>query len=98
MSRFSLKGTIDGIEVEVTWADGRLLTTPSITALILSQAAALEASGELIGPVGGPYRERDYLNDPLAALFLLREHVFDTVVDATGDVPSAPTVPWDGIA
>lgn len=98
MSQFSLKGTIDGFEVEVTWADGRLLATPSITAMIQSQAAALEASGELIGPVGGPYRELDYFDDPLTALFLLREHVFDTVVDVTGDVPSAPTVPRDGIA
>lgn len=98
MSRFSLKGTIDGIEVEVTWADGHLLAAPSLKAMIQSQAAALETAGVAVGPVCGPFRDSDYLSDPLVALFLLREHVFDTVIDAIGDVPSAPTVPRGGIA
>lgn len=53
----------------------------------------LERHKTLIGPVCGPYKESNYLGNPFSALFLMTEHFFDEILEVTGDVPQAPSVP-----
>lgn len=52
--------------------------------------------GRLIGPIG-MYFEKDYLDEPLAALFVMLE-VFDEVLEISGDIPEADDVPDGAIS
>ncbi len=90
--RYTVTGTIEGRTFTVTYEDGRITGDEPAVRLIEATARSLE--GEPVGPVGGPYTDRDHLRDPLSALFVMRE-AFDEVVSATGDVPEAPDAPED---
>jgi len=90
---FSIKGIFGEREFEVEWAAGELTGPVMLVQLIRSQAEVLQHNGVLVGPVGGPYVDKAYLQQPLSALCLLRDHVFDQVLDVSGDAPIVPPVP-----
>jgi len=96
--RYTVKGKFGGKTVEVTWDNGHLIGMPTIVNMIRIHSDVLGAQREPIGPVCGPYKEQDYLNDPLAALFLMQDHFFEEIVKVTGDVPEAPRVPDGAIS
>ncbi len=70
----------------------------TIINMIRIHASHLSKAREPIGPVCGPYKDNDYLNDPLSSLFLMKNYVFDEILEATGNVPIAPDVPDGTIA
>lgn len=94
MSVFWVRGFLAGREREVRWQNGTLTGDALLVALLPMYERALE--GASLGPVGGPYRNRDYLSDPLSAVFLMRE-VFDSIAASGGDLPVPPTVPAGAI-
>lgn len=73
----------------VTYEAGQLTGDEFAVDVLQINNQALQ--GTLIGPVG-MYFDRDYLKNPLAALFLMRE-VFDEILELTGEVPEPPDVP-----
>jgi len=96
--KYSVTGKIGGHTYIVIYSKlpalkPRLTGDDVAVKLIEIRAQALQ--GSILGPVG-MYFDRDYLNDPLAALFVIRE-VFDEIVEASGDVPEAPDVPGGAI-
>ena len=91
---FSVTGKIGKYTASVTYSKLPLLKhkltgNPAAVELIENEARVL--NGQLIGPIG-TYFEKDYLEEPLAALFVMLE-VFDEVLEISGDVPEADDVP-----
>ncbi|MHB8125861.1 MAG: hypothetical protein ACYDEJ_09530 [Desulfitobacteriaceae bacterium] len=92
--RYGVKGNIGGNTYGVTYSKlpglKPKLTGDAVAVKFVEHKAKL-LEGRLIGPVG-MYFDKDYLNDPLAALFVMLE-VFDEIIETSGDVPEAPDVP-----
>jgi hypothetical protein len=91
---YNVTGKIRGYTLRVTYSKLPLLKpklTGDAVAVKFIEHKAKTLQGTLIGPVG-TYFDRNYLNDPLAALFLMLE-VFDEILETSGDVPEAPAVP-----
>lgn len=92
--RYDVKGAINGNTYSVTYSKlpglkSALTGDAVVISLIESEARVL--AGRLNGPVGMTF-DGDYLQDPLAALFVMLE-VFDEITETSGDVPEAPAVP-----
>lgn len=98
--KMTVTGTIRGQPVSLTYSRG-LVGKPKLEGDILAVDEVLLAAevrkGEAVGPVGGPYVTENYLNDPLAALFLMLEVFDEGSLQATGDVPEAPGAPEGAI-
>jgi hypothetical protein len=90
---YTVTGTIAGKTYSVTYRKLPLLK-PKLTgdrvAVDIVTIVAQTTRG-LLGPVGMTLKP-PYLNDPLAALFVMLE-VFDEILETSGDVPEAPSVP-----
>lgn len=82
-------------EFDLTWDGGDISGDPNATLLLEATAEVYEEAEVPIGPPTGPFVTEDYLSDPLAALWLMRE-VFE-VLDASGDVPLPPPIPEGAI-
>lgn len=85
---FTVKGRIRTKTYSVTYDAGKLTGDRVAVDLVSITAATIR------GPVGpiGTYFEKDYLKEPLAALFIMLE-VFDEVLEISGDMPEADDVP-----
>lgn len=94
---YSVTGVYGTSEATVTWVDGVLRggrpgqapTGWDIAALAAIELKALRLEGREVGPIPGPYTTADHIDDPLSALFVMRE-VFEVIVSTRGDVPEAP--------
>jgi len=91
---YSVTGKIGKYTVSVTYSKLPLLKhkltgNPVAVELIESEARVLK--GQPVGPIG-TYFDKDYLEEPLAALFVMLE-VFDEVLEISGDIPEADDVP-----
>jgi len=97
--KFNVTGTIRGQPVTLTYSKG-LIGGPTLTgdALAVEEVEFMVQAlqGTSLGPVGGPYFTKNYLKEPLAAVFLIRE-VFDEDAEFTGDVPEPPRAPKGAI-
>lgn len=92
--KYSVTGRIGKNTYSVTYSKLPALKpklTGDAVAVSLIQTKAAALNGTLIGPIG-MYFEKDYLEEPLAALFVMLE-VFDEVLEISGDVPEADDVP-----
>ena len=89
---YTVKGIIGGRVYSVTYSKLPLLK-PKLTgdARVVDFIQREAKLGHLAGPVGMELK-RPYLNDPLAALCVMLE-IFDEILETTGDVPEAPSVP-----
>ena len=87
---YEVRGIYAGVEVTVTWDDGRLSGHES--AVYAAGLRARSREGQPVGPVCGPYTYTEHLQSPLSALFIL-EGVFDRIDEATGDLPEIPETP-----
>lgn len=76
------------------YEDGMLSGDEFAVRLVETYADALE--GKMVGPVGGPWTETNHLEDPLSALFVMRD-AFDKIIEITGDIPEPPEVPQEAI-
>jgi hypothetical protein len=86
MTRLTFTGLRNGKSETITWEDGTLSGDPEIVDWIHYVAKIAEASGTIVGGIGGPYATGDYLNDPYAARELIRS-VFPGHVSEEGDLP-----------
>lgn len=93
---YTLKCRYRNRDFSLTWEDGEFRGDPSAIFVLEARATAYEDEEILIGPPTGPFVTEDYLANPLAALWLVRE-VFE-VLDATGDVPEPPEIPVGAVA
>lgn len=91
---FSVTGKIGKYTASVTYSKLPLLKhkltgNPVAVELVKSEARVL--SGRPVGPIG-TYFEKDYLEEPLAAFFIMLE-VFDEILETSGDLPEADALP-----
>ncbi len=80
----------------VTWDRAEFSGDPNTVLLLEATARAYQQVEVPVGPPTGPFATRDYLAEPLAALWLARE-IFE-VVEATGDLPGVPKTPEGAVA
>ena len=87
---FTITGIIAGEQEYITyhWNNGVGSYEGSPLAAFLLEGAQERTSP--VGPVGQPL-DRD-INDPVAALFMIRE-CFDRVLTCEGDIPQAAPIP-----
>ncbi len=87
---FQVIGDHFGRLVTVTWDKG-VVSSDDVVAMtsveILADAA--QRHRLVIGPQPGAGRDRDHLDDPLTALFLIMQIMEPASIDLTGDVPEA---------
>jgi hypothetical protein len=90
--KYTVKGKLNEIVYTVTYQkglSGKAELTGDLVAVRLIEIRA--ASSRPVGPVG-MYFDSNLLENPLAALFVMRE-VFNEIIEASGDVPEAPAIP-----
>lgn len=87
---FKVKGTVDGVERQVTYENGRLEGDIIVATLAEGYAEAMDGY-----PVGIAYQYtiKDHLSDPLSALVILLQEVYDEGAEVTGDIPEPEPVP-----
>ncbi len=93
---YTLRCRYHGREFDLTWQEGEFTGDPNAVLVLESLAAAYEDEAVPVGPPAGPLYTEDYLADPFAALWLVRE-VFE-IVSASGDVPEREPVPEGAVA
>jgi hypothetical protein len=91
MTRLVFTGRRNGRRVRVVWEDGALSGDLEACAWIKYIARIAEASGTIVGAIGGPYSTSDHLADPYAARALILA-IYPGDVRQEGDLPlrSAP--------
>jgi len=87
---FKVKGTVDGVERQVTYEDGKIKGDVVVSALAEGYAEAMD--GYPVG-ISYQYTVKDHLSDPLSALVILLEEVYDEGAEVTGDIPEPKPVP-----
>jgi hypothetical protein len=89
---YEVKGTIQGKPHTVTYEKRLILPARLKGSVLAIKLAEIKAAASIdVGPVGC-YLKPD-LNDPLAALFILRAVFDEEGFTATGEIPEAPGVP-----
>lgn len=92
---YTVTGRVEGRVASLTWTDEDdvlVVSGPDVRlAAALHQMSDL-FYGERVGPVGGPYTERNHIEDPLSAFILMHE-LFDEIIESEGEVPRIPSVP-----
>lgn len=86
MTKLTFTGMRNDKQISVTWEDGTLSGDKDTCEWIQTLARIAEASGTIIGDVGGPYATEDYLGDPYAARALIRS-VFPASPQEEGELP-----------
>jgi len=87
--RYTVTGTINGRQNNLTWDAGRLSGSQEAVDLVTIEAQVLRQARVAVGPVG-MYLVAD-LKDPLAALFVMLR-VFSNP-EVTGEIPEPPKTP-----
>jgi len=90
---FTVKGKLLNKSYSVTYDAGRLTGDRPIVDLVKIEARVQE--GQPVGPVG-QYTDGDHLQDPLSALFLIKD-VFTSIDEVTGEIPEADDAPEGAI-
>lgn len=90
---FTVRGQIRSRPAMLAWDAGRL--DGDAFAVQQAQDDAAWYTGEVVGPVGGPYVTKNYFAEALSAAIFLQEVVFDREPELTwsGDIPEPPAVP-----
>lgn len=71
--KFSVTGIYEGRKSKITWENGGITSEDrELVDHAIGRAQALEELGQGVGPVCGPYVEKDILKDPVGALFIIR--------------------------
>jgi hypothetical protein len=86
MTKLTFTGPRGGKDISITWEDGTLSGDPDTVDWIQHIARMAEASGTIVGGIGGPYASGEYLEDPFAAAELIRS-VFPGAIREEGDLP-----------
>ncbi len=76
---------------DLHWNNGEFSGDVNACRLLEITAEIYEDEDIVIGPPTGPLWTEDYIADPLAAIWLVRE-LFE-IVSAEGDVPEPPAIP-----
>lgn len=88
MSSYAIRGRMMGRRVKIEWTDGKLSGDQLLVDFVNTDARLLE--GRPVGPPTGPFNYTNHLNDPLAALFIIRMHLDDGPEEFIGDIPTVP--------
>jgi len=93
---FEVVGLFDGKESKFHYIkkDGKVTYTCEDKGIIWLFEDSL-GKDEPIGPVG-QYMKRD-VNNPLVVLFILKQEVFDEIIDTIGEIPMADETPKGSI-
>lgn len=92
---FTIKGKFDDEIMRITYNyhDGKgSYNGDQVIELLLNDALN---SIDPIGPVG-QHMDRD-INNPLVVLFILKDEVFDEIIEVVGEIPMANILPNDSI-
>jgi hypothetical protein len=90
--RFTVSGTRNGSLVQISWSGGELSGDPPTIDLVLVEAMIARDQttdplvAELFHDAPDGFDLADPLGDPRSAYYLI-SRVFDTIRDASGDVP-----------
>jgi hypothetical protein len=87
---YTLTVDFKGGRYTLTWDHGEV-SSDNDAFLLFVTATAKGLEGRAIGPVMGPYTRINHLADPLSTVCLVRE--LGEIVDTTGELPEAPSVP-----
>jgi hypothetical protein len=86
MTKLTFTGQRGGKDISITWEDGTLSGDADTVDWIRYIARIAEASGTIVGGIGGPYASGEYLEDPYAAAELIRS-VFPAPPHMEGELP-----------
>lgn len=88
-----LKGKEKGRTYSVTYKDGKFSGSGlDEYAVVLAATKAKELEGKFVGTVGQE-TIKNHLSEPLSALAILLDYVFEKDVKVTGDIPEPDPVP-----
>jgi hypothetical protein len=72
MTRLTFTGERGGREISITWTDGDLAGDRDTVEWIQQIARMAEASGTIVGGIGGPYSTSHHLANPYVAAEIIR--------------------------
>lgn len=90
---FSASGRIAGTNDTATiqWTDG--IVRGDRYACDLLRKFARDLDGTFVGPVEGPYTDRDHIRSGLSTVMLIRELFDEETLQWAGDVPAREPLP-----